>query len=215
LDFYTEFTNRMTIMQDGFIGINIVATNNPLAQLHVVKGTTTGAVDGYNGYPAIFADVSSGDGLYVYDTDGGGYGVYVGNADYGVNAFGNSVGVQGTSTSGTGVYASSSSGSALTIGSGAFHVSGASTNSLTAAFTQVAVSTNISSATTFIYNPQCDGDPNAILIVTPNYSPHGGYSGYWNHPVGVYYNGAHWGIFNEDTTVMPAGPAFNVLIIKN
>ncbi len=79
----------------------------------------------------------------------------------------------------------------------------------------MAVSTNLLTDGTVIYNSLCDGDPNAILIVTPNYNPHdiGGY--YWNHVVGVYYDPPHWIIFNEDTTAMPAGPAWNVLIIKN
>jgi hypothetical protein len=106
--------------------------------------------------------------------------------------------------------------SALTITSGAIHITGASTNSTsTAAFTQVATASNTVGDLTIINNTLCNGDPNAILIVTPNYNPHGGPGNFWNHTVGVYYNGSQWTIFNEDNTAMPAGPAFNVLILKN
>jgi hypothetical protein len=108
----------------------------------------------------------------------------------------------------------------LTIGGGAIHVTGATTNLTTtsvstAAFTQVASAANLNGDSTIIYNTLCNGDPNAILIVTPNWNPRNGPAYFWNHTVGVWYDGTHWEIFNEDGTAMPAGPAFNVLIIKN
>jgi len=205
LNFYTSFNDRMTIMNNGFVGIN---TTNPVAQLHVVKGVGNGASDNYGGDPAIIADISSGDGVYVYDTDSDGYAVWA-TATSGI-------GVDAVASTGTAVLASSSSGSALTIGSGSIHVSGASTNSTsTAAFTQVATAGNISGDGTIINNTLCNGDPNAILIITPNWNPHGGPAYNWNRVVGVWYDGSNWLIFNEDGTAMPAGPAFNVLIIKN
>lgn len=229
LEFYTAFKNRMTIQNNGFTGIN---TTNPLAQLHVVKGSATGNSDSYDGYPAIFADVTSGDGIYIYDTDSDGYALWAyatGTTGIGVDAYGTSYGVNASTSTGIGVSANGgsgtavyaySSGSALTIGGGAIHVSGATTNGSTtsvstAAFIQVASAANIVGASSIIYNTLCNGDPNAILIVTPNYSPHGGVSGYWNHTPGVYYNGTYWSIFNEDGTTMPAGPSWNVLVIKN
>ena len=62
----------------------------------------------------------------------------------------------------------------------------------------------------------CDGDPDAILIVTPNYNP-GGLGGTLDsHPVGVYYNTSlkKWQIFHQDLQPMVDGAAFNVLVIK-
>jgi hypothetical protein len=159
------------------------------------------------------------DGLYVTSPHFNANAIEA-DADNGAFAYA----VYAHSTSGVGVFTTSGSGSALTIGNGAIHVLGATTNatttaSTTAAFTQVASAANIPSPGfsdyTVIYNTLCDGDPNAILIVTPNYNPHNGPTFYWNHVVGVFYTGTHWAIFNEDTTAMPAGPAFNVLVIKN
>jgi|GEM_PF-2688250 len=119
LDFYTSFSNRMTILQDGFVGIN---TTNPLARLHVLKGSGSGSSDSYNGGPAIFADTSTGDGIYVNTTDGGAYGVW---------ANGPSIGVWGATTGGTGVEGSSSTGNGVygTSGSG-YGVEGTSSSSI-------------------------------------------------------------------------------------
>jgi len=94
-------------------------------------------------------------------------------------------------------------------------VAGAGINTATAAFTQFAVATNTSSDLTIIFNPLCDNDPNAILVVTHNYNP-GNSLGFvvYNHTVGVFYNGSHWTIYNEDLSNMPTNVAFNVLVIK-
>jgi hypothetical protein len=208
LDFYTSYANRMTILQSGFIGIN---TTNPLGQLDVESAN-------YNGIYINETNVN-GNGIFAYANNGtSAYGVEgYSPPGYGVVAVSiTGTGLSATSSSGTGIITSSGSGSALTIGSGAIHVTGASTNSTsTAAFTQVATAANIGGDSTIINNTLCNGDPNAILIVTPNWNPHGGPANYWNHTVGVYYTGSNWAIFNEDLTTMPAGPAFNVLIIKN
>jgi hypothetical protein len=62
-----------------------------------------------------------------------------------------------------------------------------------------------------------DGDPNAILFVTPNWNPGGVGSGvYDNHAIGVYFDPASqkWTIFNQDFAVMPVNAAFNVMIVK-
>jgi hypothetical protein len=118
------------------------------------------------------------------------------------------------SSTGTGLY-TSSSGSALTIGGGALHVSGASTNTSTTAFIHIALPSSIIGNYTIITNSICDGDPNALLLVTPTISPHGGSTLYNNHPVGVWYNGSHWTIFDEDNATFVANTAYNVLIIKN
>ncbi|TMQ14101.1 MAG: hypothetical protein E6J91_16455 [Deltaproteobacteria bacterium] len=72
-------------------------------------------------------------------------------------------------------------------------------------------STSASYITT-IDNPYANGNPDAILIVTPNWNP-GGFGGvYNNHPIGVWYNGSRWTIYNEDFATMPANAAFNVSV---
>jgi len=92
---------------------------------------------------------------------------------------------------------------------------GAGINTGTYAFIQRAVSTNVSGNTTLIYNPITDNDPNAILIVTHNWTADTNSTTQYNTtPVGVYYNGTHWAIFNEDVSFMALGRAFNVLVIK-
>ena len=49
---------------------------------------------------------------------------------------------------------------------------------------------------------------------TPNYNPGGGSGTYNNHPVGVFYIGARWAIFNQDLASMLNNAAFNVLVVK-
>jgi hypothetical protein len=41
------------------------------------------------------------------------------------------------------------------------------------------------------------------------------WTGVYNpHPVGVFYTGGKWTIFNEDLAAMPVGAKFNVLVIN-
>lgn len=152
---------------------------------------------------------TSGSGIGVYGSqNGSGWGVY----GYTPSGYG----VYGDTGSGTAVYAYSGTGSALTIGNGAVHISNSGTNSTsTAAFIWFANSGNSGANYTIVNNTLCNGDPNAILVVTPNLSPNGTTTVYNNHPIGVWYNGSKWEIFNQDDSAVPAGAAFNVLIIKN
>jgi hypothetical protein len=102
-----------------------------------------------------------------------------------------------------------------TVAASALRAPGAGINSGTFAFTQRAVSSNTSANQTFISNPVCDGDPNAILIVTHNWTADTNSTSQYNtKPVGVYYTGANWSIFNEDGSAMALGRAFNVMVIK-
>jgi hypothetical protein len=151
------------------------------------------------------------DGVGVWASQNGS-----GFAIYGYTPSG--VSVYGSTLSGTAVYASSSSGSALTVGNGAIHVSGAGVGTGTAAFIQLATTNNSygSPATyiTVISNPLCDGDPNAILIATHQWSPPGVPGNYETHPYSVWYNGSNWTIYNDDGADI-TGMSFNVLVIKN
>lgn len=107
---------------------------------------------------------------------------------------------------------------ALRIENGGIAVSGAGVNTGTAAFVQVANSTNTygfggPGYITTIYNPLCDGDPNAILIVTHNWNPPGVGVNYETHPYSVYYASPHWSIYNDDGASI-SNMSFNVLILK-
>lgn len=71
---------------------------------------------------------------------------------------------------------------------------------------------NIKDNWTVIDHPATNGAPNAILVVTPNFSPGGKGGTYLNHPIGVWFADGRWAIFNQDRAPMPEGAAFNVLV---
>ncbi|HUZ08313.1 MAG TPA: hypothetical protein VMV89_12620, partial [Candidatus Paceibacterota bacterium] len=199
LDFYTDFNNRMAITQAGNVGIN---TTNPVAQLDV-EGTSI--------YGGIYATTTATNGTGIS-----------GEADNGTSAYGvdgyssGGYGVVGDSLTGSGVYANSAYGSALTIGSGAIHVTGAGIGSSTAVFIQLTSAANDTGNYTAINNPLCNGNPFAILMVTHCYNPHNGtIHTFFNKAFGVFYKGLQWNIYTEDNSTMPTNIAFNVLIIKN
>lgn len=52
-----------------------------------------------------------------------------------------------------------------------------------------------------------------IVMVTPNYNPPGGPLAYNNHPIGVYWNGSAWTIFNQDFANI-VNTSYNVMVIK-
>jgi hypothetical protein len=82
------------------------------------------------------------------------------------------------------------------------------------AFVHTATLSNSTLSTTEISNPLIDGNPNAILIVTPNWNP-GGVGGITDsHPLGVYYVGGKWLIVNQDAAGIPIGAAFNVYALN-
>jgi hypothetical protein len=78
-------------------------------------------------------------------------------------------------------------------------------------FLHTASGANINGCFTFLSNPMTDGNPYAVILVTHFWNPAGGLNGTYNdHPLGVYFNGDRWAVFNEDAAVMPAGAAFAV-----
>jgi len=118
---------------------------------------------------------------------------------------------------GTGIVASntSSAGTALDIRNGKIKVTGAGLGTSTPVFIHRATTANTSVHITTITHPSTDGNPNAILIVTPNWNP-GGTGGVGvdnDHVTGVYYAGTKWTIFNQDNVAMPVNAAFNVLVV--
>lgn len=79
-------------------------------------------------------------------------------------------------------------------------------------FVHTATVGNITGNRTVISHPALDGNPSATFQVTQNWNP-GGVGGTYNDaPIGVYYNGTNWAIFNEDLSAMPVNAAFNVSI---
>jgi hypothetical protein len=206
----------------GVQGTTASADPSANAVYGLVSSTTPGAssagVRGQNNGTGLF-------GIGVYGSQAGsGWGVY-GTTPSGIGVRGDSstgTGVYASSSSGSGVYAYSSTGPALTIGNGAIQVSGAGIGTSTAAFIHVATTNNsyndvnpnplAARYITTITNRLCDGNPNAILILTHNTSPAGANGGNETHPYGVWYNQGHWTIYHEDVTSI-VGEAFNVLAV--
>lgn len=170
-----------------------------------VNNGTGGTGIGVVGYQA-------GSGWGVYGETPGGFGVY----GLTTNGTGAVVGVRGEtfSTGGMGVqakYSGTGVGTALLIDNGTIKVAG--TNK--AAFQHTATAANITSNYTTIDNPMTNGDPNAILIVTPVLLPPN--NTYANFPIGVWYStgSSKWTIFNQVSGGgFPTNAAFNVLVIK-
>jgi hypothetical protein len=101
------------------------------------------------------------------------------------------------------------------IATDALRAPGAGINTGTFAFTHRATAGSIVGHLTTIDHPLCNGDPNAILLATHNWSADNSANRYHPQVVGVYYNGARWTIFHEDNaTAIEVGDAFNVLVIK-
>ena len=63
-----------------------------------------------------------------------------------------------------------------------------------------------------IDHPDVDGNPSAILFVNQVMNPGDGPVVRNDSEVGVYYNGSTWWIYNEDTSPMPPGASFHVLL---
>jgi len=166
---------------------------------------------------------TGGSGIGVIGYQGGtGWGMYgetpSGFGVYGLttNSTAVSTGVRGEtfSTNGMAVeakYSGTGVGVALELDNGALRVAGVNK----AAFVHTAtLASKVSTNGTDITNPMCDGDPNAILIVTQKLNPSG--IVYNNSAIGVYYNPNRnkWEIFNQNGVAIATNAQFNVLVIK-
>ncbi|MCS6843445.1 MAG: hypothetical protein NZ528_03840 [Caldilineales bacterium] len=81
-------------------------------------------------------------------------------------------------------------------------------------FLHVATASNTSTYITTIDHPATNGKPSALLFVTHYWNPGGVVGGTYNdHALGVWYNDGKWKIYNQDFAPMPAGAAFNVLVV--
>ena len=104
------------------------------------------------------------------------------------------------------------------LASGGIKVTGAGIGSGTAVFVHRATGANIEPGAlhrTTINNQYCNGNSNAILLVTANYNPGNTGNIIQSHPYGVYYNPSltKWQIFNEDIAALTTNTAFNVMIV--
>lgn len=90
--------------------------------------------------------------------------------------------------------------------------SGSDESDYEASFVHKAAEANSRGDYTYISDPGIDGDPNAIVMVTPLSSKKSSEDDAYNHHVGVWYEpGARrWAIFNQDRAVVPAGATFRV-----
>ncbi len=70
---------------------------------------------------------------------------------------------------------------------------------------------------TMIDHPLANNNPNAVVFVTQNFNPGGGFGVLNDQPIGVFYDSIstnRWGICNQDREVdMPIGAAFSVMVM--
>jgi hypothetical protein len=88
------------------------------------------------------------------------------------------------------------------------YVAYANTNGV---FVQTADWTNTSGNYTCINSPSLNGNPDAVVNVTPNWNPGNSAGVYDNAPLAVAYLSGRWCIVNSNGTAMPVGASFNVL----
>ena len=83
-----------------------------------------------------------------------------------------------------------------------------------AGFVHRAAAANIVNNWTLIDHPQCNGNKDALLLVSASWNPGGQGGTYNNHALGVWYTEGRWSIFNQDRMQLPSGAAFNVLFAE-
>jgi hypothetical protein len=83
-------------------------------------------------------------------------------------------------------------------------------------FIVTATASNISGDYVFIDGALTNNNPNALVLITSNWNPGGGSGTYNDHATGVWYesNSGKWAVYNQDKATMPAGPAFNIMVLS-
>lgn len=79
-------------------------------------------------------------------------------------------------------------------------------------FVHTTSSTNTNSQITTLDHPQLNNNPDAIIHVTPRWNLNSVEGVYNDNPVGVYYFGSQWHLFNENLVPMPLNAHFNVFV---
>lgn len=85
------------------------------------------------------------------------------------------------------------------------------------AFVHRATDKNSRGDYTYLSDPDIEGDPNAIVLVTQATGQEGGEKVTYPHVIGVWYTPvAHkWAIFNQDLAAVPAGSTFEVAAVPD
>ncbi|MEO0797090.1 MAG: hypothetical protein AAFX93_18190 [Verrucomicrobiota bacterium] len=78
------------------------------------------------------------------------------------------------------------------------------------AFTHTSSPANTIDYYTMISHPASDYDPDATVLITPNWS-----ESYVPGPLGVWYDGERWSVYRQDKGPLEAGVRFNVLVVKD
>ena len=77
-------------------------------------------------------------------------------------------------------------------------------------FTHLATTANIHGNWTVLDHEGLNNNPDAVVLVTPNYTQSGNGGLYHPFHIGVFFIGGRWAIFNQDFSPMQEGAAFNV-----
>jgi hypothetical protein len=83
-----------------------------------------------------------------------------------------------------------------------------------ASFVHRATDKNSREDYTYIDDPSINGDPNAIILVSPTPDQENLRTASYEHNIGVWYEGGarKWAIFNQDRAAVPAGATFEVVV---
>ncbi len=79
-------------------------------------------------------------------------------------------------------------------------------------YVHTATAANITSNWTVIDIPAINGNPNAGVVYVHTWNPNGLPSVYNNNVTGLWYDGAHWTIYNEDSSAMTEGSHYMVYV---
>jgi hypothetical protein len=84
-----------------------------------------------------------------------------------------------------------------------------------AAFVYRASLTDTSSNSCILKHPLLDGRPEVRPILTSVWNPNGATGVNNPHPIGAWWTGSHWAVYNEDRAPMPAGAAFHIEVARD
>ncbi|HEV8193179.1 MAG TPA: hypothetical protein VGP82_17085, partial [Ktedonobacterales bacterium] len=84
-----------------------------------------------------------------------------------------------------------------------------------ASFAHIVITGNSANGWTTLDESSVNYSPYAVIVVTQHWNPGDQGGGVFNvHQVGVWYDGSHWAILNEDRAPIPVGTAFNVYVVS-
>lgn len=215
IKFATNFNDRMTIAPNGYVGIGshdptyaLDVRNNVRGSLFMENPVTTS-----NATVRILRGINETD---PYETAGlnvkvsgdyaGVFGGYAGIKAYSGNSLLRAAGLFiGNTVQSAGPADYTGDGIALELVGGIKISSG--TNKPIFTHVTTAINNSLNSTKLTYLNPLVTD----FLMVTPNFQAGPVYN---NHPIGIYFDGTSWRIFNQDLGTMPVGTAFNVMVIR-